>query len=78
MGVQMNVSFYNQYWSKLVLLGDMYLPPPLGGPSGPPLPPAGPFGPPRGVGRYISPKSTRLNSYWLWNETFTFPPLSSL
>ena len=27
--------FYNQYLSKLVLLGDIYLPPPFGGPSGP-------------------------------------------
>ena len=33
---KVNVSFYNQYSSKLVLLGDIYLPPPLGGPSGPP------------------------------------------
>ena len=36
MGGKVNVSFYNQYSSKLVLLGDIYLPPPLGDPSGPP------------------------------------------
>ena len=41
MGGKVNVSFYNQYSSKLVLLGDIYLPPPLEGPSGPPLPPWG-------------------------------------
>ena len=31
MGGKVNVSFYNQYSSKLVLLGDIYLPPPLWG-----------------------------------------------
>ena len=39
MGGKVNVSFYNQYSSKIVLLGDIYLPPPLEGPSGLPLPP---------------------------------------
>ena len=51
MGGKVNVSFYNQYSSKLVLLGDIYLPPPLEGPSGPPPPPlGGPSGPPEVLG----------------------------
>ena len=38
MGGRVNV--YNQYLSKLMLLGDIYLPPPFGGTKAPPHPSA--------------------------------------
>ena len=59
------VNVLNQYKSKRVLLGDIYLPTPLGGPKGPLGAGGGPKGPPRGGGRYISPNSTSLDKYWL-------------
>ena len=60
MGGKVNVLFHNQYSSKLVLLGDIYLPTPLGGPKGPPGGRGGgPKGPP-GVAGDIYPITARV------------------